>query len=74
MGAQRLEVVEAFGGWIVSDQRGEPARYPSETQALGEAMKQAERMAAAGTSVEVHLWMDGKDTIIFYSACAVPDP
>jgi len=68
MTSERLEVVEGPSGWIVSDQRTAPTLYPSATEALGAAMKQGERMAKAGTSVEVHLWKHGKDTVVRFSA------
>lgn len=74
MSAERLDIVERPGGWLLSDMRGKPRYYLSSSEALAVAVEQARRTITQGTAVEVHLWRNGQDTEVFVGRDTAPAP
>ena len=58
----RYDVIPVDGGWVLTDSRGAPRAFLSESAALSVALALA---GGAGQGVEVHLWRNGTSTIVY---------
>ncbi|MBI4920897.1 MAG: hypothetical protein HY834_04050 [Devosia nanyangense] len=68
----RLDIVVAYGGWMLTDAHGAGRVFSTSTAAIAEARRDATRQEADGKRVAIYLWDHGHEKLLYETGADGP--
>jgi hypothetical protein len=68
----RLDIVVAYGGWMLTDAHGAGRVFGTSTAAIAQARRDAGREEADGKRVAIYLWDHGHEKLLYKTGAGDP--